>query len=69
MTVEKGWAVLLNEDLEPEVKIYRLGRKLREEDRINASLWYAILEMRDARKGKFSFEEEPELPDYFCGTE
>lgn len=35
--------ILLNKNINPETKVYCIARQLREQNRIDADLWYAIL--------------------------
>ena len=35
--------IRLNQNVNPETKVYRIARQLREQNRIDTDLWYSIL--------------------------
>jgi len=39
--------IRLNQNINPETKVYCIARQLRDHNRINIDLWYAILELKD----------------------
>ena len=50
--------ILLNKELNPETKVYRIARELKNENRINDELWYAILELKDKHLKDIVFKKE-----------
>jgi len=53
--------ILLDTSLNPETRVYRIARELRENNRINDELWYAILDLKEKHFKDILFEEnEPQ---------
>ena len=50
-------SILLNNDLEPEVKLYKIAKILKENNKICDQLWYAILEFKDKYIYKFDWDQ------------
>ena len=48
---------ILLSNLPTEVKIYRIANILRDNNMINASLWYAILDLKNEHFGEFEWTE------------
>ena len=48
--------ILLSNNLEPEVKLYKIAKILKENNKICDQLWYAILEFKDKHIYKFDWE-------------
>lgn len=50
----------------PETKVYQIARQLREQDKIDVDLWYAILELKDKHMKDILFQyanTEPNICD------
>lgn len=52
--------ILLNANINSITKVYRIAKKLKEQNQINDQLWYAILEMKDDNIENIMFSSENE---------
>lgn len=39
--------IRLDKNLNPETKVYRIARQLKEQHKMDVDLWYSILELKD----------------------
>ena len=51
-------SILLDKELDPLNKVYKIARKLRENEMINSQLWYAILELKEEHIKEIIFEDD-----------
>ncbi len=54
--------ILLNDNINSITKVYRIARKLKEYNKINDQLWYAILEMKNDHIKNIMFSSENGTP-------